>query len=232
MEQRRACVNSLVFGRGRDGLAALLLDLTLRGLQVPDQVLTAKALRIFQYLCTDQHSGEKHCSDGLVHGWTDERVGCYLGSAVFSTCLHALVGDERLLNLDFIILMEDILTRFEPLRSRINEKDLDTDTMVSFSEIEVMSMAPCAVLANSEGCSAVVVATMCSSMSGQKTKKSRRDALRDVVTDIMRHAKGSTTQNGSAIVNLPFPTRLVINFRVSRCLFLGINTTCADQYSF
>ena len=231
MEQRRACVHSLVFGPGRDGLAALLLDLTLRGLQVPDQVLAAKALQIFQYLCSDQQSSDKHCSDGLVQGWVDDRVGFYLGSAVFNTCLHALVSDERLLNLDFIILMEDILSRFEPLRSRINDKDLDSATMAAFSEVEVMSMVPCASLAKFEGCSAAVVATMCSSMCGQKAKKARRDALRDVVTDIMRYAKGNTTQQKSTIVNLPYPTRFVIIVQntMSTCLNIFYNRGTNQQ---
>lgn len=202
---RRASVNNFVFGPGRDELAALLLDLTLKGLQIPDQILMAKSIRIFQYLCTEQTS-EKHANDSHVHGWADERIAIYMGTTVFGTCLGTLVRDERLLALDYVILMEDILSRFEPLRSRINSTNPDISS-APFSDEEVMSMPPCAVIAKFSGCSVGLVLGLCTTISTLKAKKARRDALRDLVTDIMMHAKGKSDQKLNLIMNLPFPSR-------------------------
>lgn len=209
MAIRRACVNNFVFGPGRDALAALLLDLTLIGLRITDQVLMAKSIRIYQYLCSEQQSNEKHPHDSHVHGWTDERIAMYLGTTVFGACLQALISDERLLNLDFIALMEDIMTRFEPLRSRINcGKAANSDNAVVISEAEAMNIPPCAILARQcDGCSPDIVVSMCSSMCTQKMKKARRDTLKDVVTDIMMYSKGATTEKLNKIENLTFPVR-------------------------
>jgi hypothetical protein len=211
MALRRACVNDFIFGHGRDALAALLLDVTLQCLQMPDQVVVGKALRIFQFLCSEQQA-DKNTSEPFVKGWSDDRIGIYLGTSVFGTSLTLLVNDERLLALDFVTLLEDIFTRFEPLAYRINQSIASIDpncvsARVNFSEAEVLSMPPCATLATFPGCSAEAVASLCSAMCAHKSKKLRKDALRDVISDVVRHAKGGGSQTQSAIMNLPFPTR-------------------------
>ena len=200
---RRDCVNEFIFGSGRDTLAAILLDTTLRCLKIPDQTLIGKVVRIFRQLCSEQQA-QKVASEAHVSGWSDERIAVYFGTSVFGTCLHMILRDEKLLNSDILVLLEDILTRFEPLASRINQCISDTHSSATeFTELDISSIPPCVALANFRGSSKATVASMCSVMCTKRLKKSRKDALRDVIADIIREGKGQKYPESTGITNVP-----------------------------